>query len=537
MIKTIPKPIMMICKSLFLMADWYHMLHLVCRKHCIATVVCTSHPMHRHVMVCFGAHQKNADTTYFLLILPSDADWTIRPGLSLGIRWTIVMTIYGITTTQPWTTYRIILALIGGLAAWRFGIFGIWYFEIWLYILLIGSMIWLLVPWISERLTCSSAQKIIGNIIAFPYDCLRHLIHTPWTQALSFDLWDNRSIWTKRAIWWWILTLLLLIIIPLLRNNPWFAYILDTYVWLPLVELFRTIPVAAFTQIAVLTAMGIGIILAALHNKHLTIPSSSAEPSSSPKRTVDDSIMAIVIWWLVLVYLLYLGVEIRYFFGWTHELLTTLSMTYAEYAHQWFIELIIVCIFNLGMVRFVWTYNPHASWITKAWTTVLLASTIFLCVSSGRRTWQYIASYGSTHDRVLVFFGIWLIIGRSTLACISLYRRCFAALQSGLIFSLASFFVLVYSNVDYRLAWANVELHPQMETRWFRKSTSFDYTYLLSLSDDALPIKIRAYQAWLIPASTPLDALIDPYGPHPSTPRLYQSLNTLRAHRWINSHE
>ncbi|MCS6983280.1 MAG: hypothetical protein NZL83_03840 [Candidatus Absconditabacterales bacterium] len=177
--------------------------------------------------------------------------------------------------------------------------------------LLGGSVIGLRVPGITTSLTHSSAATIVGQIITFPYEYFRSIIHLPWRDSFSFPHSDQSRIWIKRAMGGGIFFFLLLIIILLLKKQPLiFTYVLDTYIWLPLVELLRTIPLDVIVEIAVLSLMGLAITNTARYTSNTDIPSLSDKTKET--RTVDDSIMVIIICGLVYVYLL--GIKIKYFF-------------------------------------------------------------------------------------------------------------------------------------------------------------------------------------------------------------------------------
>lgn len=178
----------------------------------------------------------------------------------------------------------------------------------------------------------------------------------------------------------------------------------------------------------------------------------------------------------VLAYLLFCGIQVFYLF--LHQGTLPESMTYAEYAHEGFFQLVLVVFVNLVLVLLCLKYfkqNP----VLRLTLTVLSICTLIMTASASYRILLYIHSYQLTFLRLLVLWflvmtavlmlGIFLLIYKETFP---LFRYCVVVVS---IFYTC--FVLV--RPDAVIAKYNLTCGSPLNYS--------DYSYLRTLSVDALP--------------------------------------------------
>lgn len=178
----------------------------------------------------------------------------------------------------------------------------------------------------------------------------------------------------------------------------------------------------------------------------------------------------------VFAYLLFCGIQIFYLF--LHQGTLPESMTYAEYAHEGFFQLVFVVFINLVLVLMCLKYfkpNP----VLRLTLTVLSICTLIMTASAAYRILLYIHSYQLTFLRLLVLWflvmvavlmiGIFLLIYKETFP---LFRYCVVVIS---VFYTG--FALV--RPDAVIAKYNLTCGASLNY--------FDYSYLRTLSADALP--------------------------------------------------
>ena len=181
---------------------------------------------------------------------------------------------------------------------------------------------------------------------------------------------------------------------------------------------------------------------------------------------------------IAVTYLIFCGIQIVFLFGGNFLTLPN-GITYANYAHQGFFQLLFVVIINIGMVILcVKKVTEHSG--LKKLLTIISICTFIMIASAMYRMILYISVYHLTFLRVLV---IWFLITLTILmsgVVYFIYHNIFKINKYIFRTVLICYLVLAFIRPDYIIASYNIS---QMKT-----IDSEDACYLLSnLSYDAAP--------------------------------------------------
>lgn len=185
------------------------------------------------------------------------------------------------------------------------------------------------------------------------------------------------------------------------------------------------------------------------------------------------------------IYLLYSGIQIIYLFAGTG---LPDGITYSEYAHSGFWQLVIVALINVCMVlgcMYLFRENGYLKLIL----TVISACTYIMILSAAWRMYLYVKAYHFTFLRVLVFYSL---AGLSIImlgVILSIYLKKFPLVRFMIGVITCGYLIFSFSQPDYWIAKYNVS--------HIRQMSASDLDYLLyGLSPDAAPAisKIRADQ-------------------------------------------
>ncbi len=224
------------------------------------------------------------------------------------------------------------------------------------------------------------------------------------------------------------------------------------------------------------TFVSIGLLQAIL-NGH------PGEPGEEPrKERVSRLELAIVLGLLDLLFLVFVLVQIRYLFGGKHLIMVRAHLTYAQYAHRGFFELVAVCALVLPLLLVAdWLrggLKRHRDPLFSALAGVLIVLLAVVMASAFQRMRIYQQAYGLTELR---FYGTAFLILLAVVFAIALVtilngrRHMFTA--GALIAALVSVVVLNAVNPDNWIAKVNIER--------FHQGKKIDLAYLNTLSDDA----------------------------------------------------
>jgi hypothetical protein len=176
------------------------------------------------------------------------------------------------------------------------------------------------------------------------------------------------------------------------------------------------------------------------------------------------------------LFLVFVLVQLRFLFG-GHELVQTqVGLTYAEYAHQGFFELVAVALLVLPLLLCVDAIAKGSSRVVRVLSGGLIALVLVVMASALQRLWIYQEQFGLTELRIYVTgVVLWLAVVFVWLAAtvLSGRRHLFAtgAVLAGFVATLA----INVLNPDALIVRTNLS------------RPNPDVYYLGTLSDDAVP--------------------------------------------------
>jgi hypothetical protein len=198
--------------------------------------------------------------------------------------------------------------------------------------------------------------------------------------------------------------------------------------------------------------------------------------------TVESSI---ILGSIEALFLLFLLVQAAYFFGGSHQVMTT-GFTYAEYARHGFFELITVAALSLLLIwwlkQSIRLHTPRQTNKFKILVTLLIAEVMIIMISAHSRLSLYENTYGFTESRILAhLFIYWLAVAFILLAIYTIRTEPEHQFAFRLFISVLVFFaVLNLINPDALIARHNVAR--------MQATGKIDSLSLANLSEDATPI-------------------------------------------------
>jgi len=231
---------------------------------------------------------------------------------------------------------------------------------------------------------------------------------------------------------------------------------------------------------------------------------------------------------LDLLFLAFVAVQVRYFFGGSAQVHATTGLTFAEYARRGFFELVTVAALVLPFLLFVhwllWPDDARGQRLFQWLAGIQIALLFVIMASAFQRMRLYQAEYGLSEQRLYptAFMG-WLAVV-FVWFCLTVLRGhrerfAFGAMVAGFLLIA----VLHILNPDALIARINMERA--------RAGHAFDASYLARLSGDAVP-EIMAS----LPALNPVDRrtlgkdLLERWSP-PENPD-WRSWTISRARAW-----
>lgn len=174
---------------------------------------------------------------------------------------------------------------------------------------------------------------------------------------------------------------------------------------------------------------------------------------------------------LLVVYLLYCGIQVIYLFmrrGTLPE-----GYTYSSYAHEGFFQLVFVCLINIVLVLICRKYSTD-NLVLKSLFCLISACTYVMIASAAYRMYLYIGAYKLTFLRLYVLWAlaVMAVVMAGIIAYLFLPRMPFARFAAGVLVSL--WMIFAYAKPDYQIAAYNIQYHD-------------DDSYILRLSFDAVP--------------------------------------------------
>lgn len=181
---------------------------------------------------------------------------------------------------------------------------------------------------------------------------------------------------------------------------------------------------------------------------------------------------------LAVVYVLYCGIQIWNLFMGMQKGLPE-GITYSQYAHAGFWQLLVVSIINFITVLIcMQLFRKHN--LLKGLLTVLSVCTCIMTISAAYRMILYVQEYQLTFLRILV---LWFLAVLALIMCgtiISIYKERFHLFRYIVTVIACSYIALSFARPDTLVAQYNLEHGEYMNEN--------DVRYLLTMSMDAAPI-------------------------------------------------
>jgi Domain of unknown function (DUF4173) len=216
-----------------------------------------------------------------------------------------------------------------------------------------------------------------------------------------------------------------------------------------------------------------------------------AARASLPERKVPERRRLALLEWTIplacldLLFAAFVAVQLTVLFGGHEHVLETAGLTYSEYAHEGFWQLVAASVLTLAVVAGATTYvRPETRRqvvLHRVLLGALCALTIVVLVSTLHRLRIYEDTYGLTRLRLLVeVFTLWLGVVFALVLAAGAHRRVRAQLpRLGVTVTALGLILFSLANPDRLIAERNVD-------RW-RETGEIDRYYLSRLSADAVP--------------------------------------------------
>lgn len=214
------------------------------------------------------------------------------------------------------------------------------------------------------------------------------------------------------------------------------------------------------------------------------------------KININSNLAAVIILIPVaIIYVLFSAIQFAFLF--IRNLTLPAGMTYAEYAHQGFYQLLAVVIINLILVQII-TAISGGSRLIKCLLTIINVCSFVMIASAIFRIMLYISVYHLTELRYLVVWGLAVMTFLFVMITIYTLRTGFPPAKVFLFIISISWLVLSFSKMDYRIADYNLRAGKQVfSTDTENQSEKSDKNYLMELSVDAAPAIMHSDDAEL----------------------------------------
>ncbi len=206
---------------------------------------------------------------------------------------------------------------------------------------------------------------------------------------------------------------------------------------------------------------------------------------------------AIVLGSVTVLFTAFVAIQFRYFFGGQANI-TAAGFTYSEYARRGFGELVVVAFFSLLLILVLGSITRREGLAQRrsfsGLSVAIVVLVIVMLVSAYQRLILYESAYGFSRLRTYTHAAlIWMGFLLGTVVVLEMLHaeRLFAAVA--LIASLGFAVSLAMLNVDRLIVQQNVSRAAQ--------GHDLDVPYLDSLSTDAVPALVDAYQSPSLPVA------------------------------------
>ena len=198
--------------------------------------------------------------------------------------------------------------------------------------------------------------------------------------------------------------------------------------------------------------------------------------------------IVVSLWILNTLFIVFLGVQLRYLFGGADLIAVTPGLSYAEYARRGFFELVAASALVVPILLLAdWMAAPDPPRAHRAMRSTMIVVVVLLVgviASASYRMWLYQAAYGLTEQRMYVSaFILWLtaVLGWLTVTVLRGQRErfFFGAIVAGMV-CLALLHVM---NPHATIARVNIDR--------LSRGAEYDGRYLGTLSADAVPALVE----------------------------------------------
>lgn len=315
-------------------------------------------------------------------------------------------------------------------------------------------------PFYQLRLFLEIGFKSIGNM-SLPF---RHIFL--YNKQKHVDMNKVSSIIKGLAL----SILLLIIVVPLLVSSdlifadivgsiiPDFSYLL-TGNWLYYVILITASTLAFYGLLCIL--------------------SEDLKTMNIKSRGKKDPLSILIMTWIVtVIYMIFCIIQIIYLIGGNFFQLPN-GITYADYARQGFLQLVIVAAINMGLVLIcVNIVKEHKGLMLSL--NLISGSTFIMIASATYRMILYIHIYHFTFLRILVLWFLAVLTICMVGTVYYIYHKTFSIYKYIFYTVLISYIIFAFGKPDYIVAKYNVNHMEEINDQ--------DLDYLMNLSMDATPV-------------------------------------------------
>ena len=300
------------------------------------------------------------------------------------------------------------------------------------------------------------------------------------------------------AVGWWLVALVpgpLLVVVPLVRRR-WdgaLPAVRGVLLAAPLLLVFGALFAAADAAFAellddaaslvdgidvprILVALLVAAIAGALLWTAVSPRPGAAE--AVPKRPLGPTEWRIALVALDLLFALFVALQLPVLFGGHEHVLVTPDLTYADYAHQGFGQLLAAAALTLGVVAAAmrWCRRGDDGRLLRALLGVLCVLCLVVLASAWQRLGVYVDAFGASRLRALAQFGV-VWVG----AALALVLAAGARPTGGVWLPRA----IVGTTVGLWLAFALANPEARIAAHNLARGGDVDEAYLRTLSEDA----------------------------------------------------
>lgn len=203
------------------------------------------------------------------------------------------------------------------------------------------------------------------------------------------------------------------------------------------------------------------------------------------KESKDNYTIKLLLTILNIIYIIFDIIQIKSLI--LHQV--SMDISYAEYARQGFFQLMFVSVINISIILFSKLYenkeNKANNRYVNIMSLIMIILTFIIIVSSFLRMNMYESEYGYTLLRLLVYVALITESIALIPTCIYIFNSKFKITKYYMIIVIIAYIILNYSNVDYIIAYRNIN-------RYY-DTNKIDIDYLENYDTDNISLLIDLY--------------------------------------------